>query len=203
MISIIDYGCGNTNAFINAYKKLNITARVVRSVSELENADKIILPGVGSFDYVINKFNQSGLRQIVEKRVLVEKIDVLGVCAGMQILADISDEGVEEGLGWIKGKIKLFDISKINHTTKIPHMGWNTVDSIKTPIFHGIDKKARFYFVHSYYFKNCKPSDRIATTHYAGNFTSAVKKDNIYGVQFHPEKSHQNGLKILNNFAKM
>ena len=110
MISIINYGCGNTHAFISAYKKLNIQARIVSSVIEVEKAKKIILPGVGSFDYVMNKFNQSGLREVVEKKVMVEKIDVLGVCAGMQILAEMSDEGQEKGLGWISGQIKLFNI---------------------------------------------------------------------------------------------
>jgi imidazole glycerol-phosphate synthase subunit HisH len=203
MISIVNYGCGNTHAFINAYKKLNIPAHIVSSVIEVEKAKKIILPGVGSFDYVMNKFNQSGLRQIVEKKVLSEKIDVLGICAGMQIFAGVSDEGQEKGLGWINGQIKLFDIDKIKHKTKIPHMGWNRINAIDSPIFNGIDSNARFYFVHSYYFDNYDSRDRISSTDYAGEFTSAIKKNNIYGVQFHPEKSHQNGLTLLNNFAKI
>tara|TARA_B100000131_G_C18053947_1_gene587602 strand:- start:752 stop:1363 length:612 start_codon:yes stop_codon:yes gene_type:complete len=203
MISVIDYGCGNTHALINAYKLLNIPACVVRSVSEMQKVNKIILPGVGSFDFVMNRFNESGLRDIVEKKVIQEKKDVLGICAGMQILAEFSDEGHEEGLGWIKGEIKLFNTKNINHKTKLPHMGWNTINSVDTPLFKGIGKHARFYFVHSYYFDNYYHGDMISTTHYGSEFTSAVKKDNIYGVQFHPEKSHENGLKVLSNFANI
>ena len=203
MIGIIDYGCGNTYAFINAFKLLNISARVVSTAAEIEDANKIIMPGVGSFDHVMNRFNESGLRNVVEHKVLVDKIDILGVCAGMQILTESSDEGIEKGLGWLKGKIKLFNIDKISYKTKIPHMGWNTIVTSKSPLFEGIKKKSRFYFVHSYYFDNYHNEDRIAITNYGENFTSAVNKNNIYGVQFHPEKSHQNGLRVLENFANI
>ena len=203
MISVIDYGCGNTHAFINAFKRLNVTAKIARTVAEVEKAKKIILPGVGSFDYVMNNFNKSSLRDIVEQKVMVEKIDVLGVCAGMQIFADTSDEGNEKGLGWIKGEIRLFNTNKITHKTKLPHMGWNTINPKKTPFFKGINHQSRFYFVHSYYFENHYPENMISTTNYAGVFTSAVNNKNIYGVQFHPEKSHENGLQLLRNFATL
>ena len=123
MISVIDYGCGNTYAFINVFKRLNIPANIARSVAEVEKAKKIILPGVGSFDYVMNNFNKSGLRDIVEQKVIIEKIDVLGVCAGMQIFAETSDEGNQKGLGWVNGNIRLFNTNNITHKTKLPHMG--------------------------------------------------------------------------------
>jgi glutamine amidotransferase len=203
VISVIDYGCGNTHAFINVFKRLNLPVNIARTVAEVEKTNKIVLPGVGSFDYVMNSFNKSGLRDIVEQKVMIEKIDVIGVCAGMQIFAETSDEGNEKGLGWIKGKIRLFNIKKVNHTTKLPHMGWNTINPEKTSLFKGIDKQSRFYFVHSYYFDNYYPENMISTTNYAGVFTSAVNKNNIYGVQFHPEKSHENGLQLLKNFAEL
>ena len=203
MIAIIDYGCGNTYAFINAFKRLNMPAIVAKTVDELENANKIILPGVGSFDYVMQSFNSSGLRRIVEKKVIEENISVLGVCAGMQIFAEESDEGNEKGLGWVNGKIRLFDTRNIKHETKLPHMGWNTIMPKKSLLFDKINDESRFYFVHSYYFDNSKNEDMISTTNYGGIFTSSVNKNNIYGVQFHPEKSHQNGLQILKNFAEL
>lgn len=203
MISVIDYGCGNTHAFINAFKRLNVTAKIARTVAEVEKANKIILPGVGSFDYVMNNFNKSSLRDIVEQKVMVEKVDVLGVCAGMQIFADTSDEGNEKGLGWINGKIRLFNTNNITQKTKLPHMGWNTINPKKTPLFNMINNESRFYFVHSYYFENQYSDSMISTSDYAGVFTSAVNKNNIYGVQFHPEKSHQNGLQLLQNFAEL
>ena len=203
MIAIINYGCGNADAFINAFKRLNVPAIIAKTVDEVENAKKIVLPGVGSFDYVMQSFNSSGLRGIVEKKVIEENICVLGVCAGMQIFADSSEEGNEKGLGWIKGNVRLFDTSKIKHTTKLPHMGWNTIKPQNSYLFKGLADFSRFYFVHSYYFDNHIAENIISTTDYGGTFTSAVNKNNIYGVQFHPEKSHQNGLMILKNFAEL
>ena len=179
-----------------------MTVNVVHP-ERVEKASKIVLPGVGSFDYVMNSFNKSGLRDIVEQKVMVEKIDVIGVCAGMQIFAETSDEGNEKGLGWVKGKIRLFDTVSIKHKTKLPHMGWNTIRSKKSVLFNEINDESRFYFVHSYYFDNSNNDDMISTSNYGGIFTSSVKKNNIYGVQFHPEKSHQNGLQLLKNFAEL
>ena len=203
MIAIIDYGCGNTYAFINAFKRLNMPAIVAKNVDELESANKIVLPGVGSFDYVMQSFNSSGLRRVVEKRVIEDNISVLGDCAGMQIFAEESDEGNEKGLGWVNGKIRLFDTRNIKHETKLPHMGWNTIMPKKSLLFDKINDESRFYFVHSYYFDNSKDEDMISTTNYGGIFTSSINKNNIYGVQFHPEKSHKNGLQLLKNFAEL
>jgi glutamine amidotransferase len=203
MITIINYGCGNIRAFVNIYNRLNIPVCVANEKGQIEKASKIILPGVGAFDYVMNSFNQSGLRNIVEKKVLEERIPVLGICAGMQILADSSDEGIVNGLGWISGKVRLFDISKIPYITKNPHMGWNEVIQVKSPLFADISSGSRFYFVHSYYFEEENRENAIAQTNYGINFTSAVGKGNIFGTQFHPEKSHQNGIQLLKNFATL
>jgi imidazole glycerol-phosphate synthase subunit HisH len=203
VIAIIDYGCGNTYAFTNAFKCLNMPSIVANTVDEVESANKIILPGVGSFDYVMQSFNSSGLRRIVEKKVVEENVSVLGVCAGMQIFAEESDEGNEKGLGWVKGKIRLFDTVSIKHKTKLPHMGWNTIRPKKSLLFNEINDESRFYFIHSYYFDNSNNEDMISTSNYGGIFTSSINKNNIYGVQFHPEKSHQNGLMLLKNFAEL
>tara|TARA_B100000900_G_scaffold407530_2_gene420358 strand:- start:84 stop:695 length:612 start_codon:yes stop_codon:yes gene_type:complete len=203
MIGIVNYGCGNTNAFVNSFKRLNIPSIVTSQIDEIIKLKKIILPGVGAFDYVIRKFNQSGLREAIQDRVFIDKIDVLGVCAGMQIFANKSEEGKEKGLGWIDGEVKLFDSKKINQTTKLPHMGWNTVEIVENPLFKGIPQKALFYFVHSYFYENYDQVNMIGHSEYGIQFTSAINKNNIYGVQFHPEKSHENGQKLLKNFANL
>jgi len=203
MIAIVDYGCGNTHAFIHAFNFLNVKAYVASTVNEIDRAEKLILPGVGSFDYVMKNFNNSGLRDVVEKKVLIDKSKVLGICAGMQIFAERSEEGNENGLEWIKGEIKLFDTNNIKHKTKIPHMGWNTITPNNDLLFRELDNQSKFYFVHSYHYFNYLPENRISKTEYAGSFTSAVRNENIYGVQFHPEKSHNAGLQLLKNFSEL
>jgi imidazole glycerol-phosphate synthase subunit HisH len=203
MITIIDYGCGNINAFVNVFKRLNISSKIARSAGDLENCEKIILPGVGAFDHVMTQFNTSGMREHVEKKVLEENIPVLGICAGMQILANGSEEGTESGLGWIDGDVKKFDVTGIRYKTKLPHMGWNEITHNGNPLFRAIEPSSRFYFVHSYYFLCYSNDDSIAQTEYGCTFTSAVNRKNIYGVQFHPEKSHENGHQLLKNFAML
>lgn len=203
MITIIDYGCGNIHAFVNAFKRLNIISKVAKTKDEVKDADRIILPGVGAFDYVMQSFNNSGMREIVEEKVLKEKVPVLGICAGMQILGNSSEEGIVEGLGWINGKVRLFDTTMITYKTKLPHMGWNTVKHNGNKLFRGLRDDSRFYFVHSYYFDSQNSQNVISTTKYGEEFTSSVNSNNIYGVQFHPEKSHQNGQQLLFNFANL
>ena len=205
MIGILDYGLGNIRAFSNIYKLLDINHIIVQKSEELKGVSKIILPGVGAFDDAMNKFNNSGLRNSVETMVFNEKIPLLGICVGMQILACSSDEGLEKGLGWIKSSVKIFDIDTISHDTKLPHMGWNTIfiTSKNEPLFQGLDKDPNFYFLHSYYFESDNKKNIISETEYGIKYTSAVRSENIYGVQFHPEKSHKNGVKLLKNFASI
>lgn len=203
MIAILDYGLGNIKAFANIFKNLNIEHTIIQKAEQLESVDKIILPGVGAFDYAMQQFNQSGLRTAVEDKVLNQKIPILGICVGMQMLANGSDEGQEKGLSWIDGEVKLFSTENIKHKTKLPHMGWNEINHNQNPLFQQIDSTARFYFVHSYYFKCNNEKDTMATTEYGFNFSSAVNHNNIYGVQFHPEKSHSNGIQLLKNFATL
>lgn len=202
MITIIDYGIGNISAFQNVFSRLNISSKVAKNKSDLKNTSKIILPGVGSFDYAINQLNYSGMRDKLDELVLLEKIPVLGVCVGMQIMGRNSEEGYSEGLNWIDGEVLKFDESLIRHRVKLPHMGWNEAESIKTnDLFQGLDNNSIFYFLHSFYFKCREEDNTIAVSDYGISFSSAINFQNIYGIQFHPEKSHNNGEKLLKNFA--
>ena len=202
MIAIIDYGLGNLRAFINLYERLNIQVKVARIPDDLKKASKIILPGVGAFDHAMMQLNRSGMRDELEKQVLLNKIPVVGICVGMQMLAKSSEEGKLPGLGWIDGIVKLFDASTIPYKTRLPHMGWNTISPVNgIPLLKGFNKESRFYFLHSYYFVCKDEQDVIATTEYGIVFASAVRKNNIFGIQFHPEKSHYNGIQLLNNFS--
>lgn len=203
MITIIDYGCGNIRAFLNVFTRLNIPVQVATKKEDVNNASRIILPGVGAFDFVMQSFNKSGLREAVEKKVLDEKIPVLGICAGMQILADSSEEGTEKGLSWIPGVVRHFDVAQIPYKTKVPHMGWNEINPNDSALFNDVPVGSRFYFVHSYYFETADKMNSIATSNYGYEFTAAVSKDNVFGVQFHPEKSHSNGMQLLKNFAEI
>ncbi len=204
MITIIDYGLGNIRAFYTVFEHLKEDVRIASCVGDLESADKLILPGVGAFDYAMTRLNESGMRGVLEKKVLHEKVPVLGVCVGMQMLAHSSDEGELPGLGWIDGRVKRFDPATIPFKTRFPHMGWNTViPDAASPLMKDIQADSRFYFLHSYYFENSIPGNRIATTTYGSEFCSAVQHENIFGVQFHPEKSHSNGVKLLHNFARL
>lgn len=204
MIVIVDYGCGNLNAFINSFKRLNKKAIVATKREHLRNAKNIILPGVGSFDHVMKSFNNSGLREEVEKKVFNDNVRVLGVCAGMQIMSNSSEEGIEQGLGWIPGEVKKIEKDQLIYPTKLPHMGWNEISHPNNnPLLKEIKDRSRFYFVHSYYFECQNESDILAKTDYGKSFACAINKKNIFGVQFHPEKSHQNGQKLLNNFTEI
>lgn len=204
MITIINYGLGNINAFANVYKRLNIPVTIATQSKELKSASKIILPGVGAFDHAMTLLQQSGMREFLDELILEKKIPVLGICVGMQIIAKSSDEGELPGLGWIDGVVKKFDASLIKHKTRLPHMGWNTINPVKpTKLLENFTNNSRFYFLHSYYFQCHSDENKIAETEYGLPFTSGVNSDNIYGVQFHPEKSHENGITLLNNFANL
>ena len=204
MITLIDYGVGNINAFVNVYKRLNIETKIAKTTSDLKSADKIILPGVGSFDYAMERLNESGMRERLDELVLHEKVPVVGICVGMQMMGNRSEEGKSEGLKWIDAEILKFDPALIKFVTKLPHMGWNDVMPTKpNKLFADLEKESLFYFLHSYYFKCNNNQDSIAVSEYGELFTSAVNHENIYGIQFHPEKSHHYGEILLNNFAKI
>jgi len=204
MITLIDYGVGNIFAFQNVYKRLDIPTKIAKTHEDLSDAKKLILPGVGSFDYAMGQLNASGMREKLDELVLEKKVPVIGICVGMQMMGNRSDEGKLEGLKWIDSEILKFDESLIEQRTKLPHMGWNDVSPVKNhPLFLGLDNEAIFYFLHSFYFKCNNLADSIAVSDYGLSFSSAVNKDNIYGIQFHPEKSHQYGEKLLHNFAKL
>jgi glutamine amidotransferase len=204
LITIIDYGLGNIRAFANVYKRLNIPTKVAKTAADLKDATKIILPGVGAFDHAMNMINHSGMRPTLDELVLNHQLPVIGICVGMQILAHSSDEGVLSGLGWIDAVVKKFDTSLLKQKTGLPHMGWNTILPVgNSKLFLDLDNQSRFYFLHSYYFQCHNDADTIAITEYGIRFTSAVNVLNIYGVQFHPEKSHQNGILVLKNFANL
>ena len=204
MITIIDYGLGNIRAFVNVYERLNIPVSVAKTTDDLKAAKKIILPGVGAFDYAMSKLNNSGMRETLDELVLDNKVPLLGICVGMQMLAYSSDEGILLGLGWIDGTVKRFDASVLKSKTQLPHMGWNTIHPNNgNPLFVNFNNDSLFYFLHSYYFECNNPTDTIATTEYGIQYSSAVNNKNIYGVQFHPEKSHQWGIQLLKNFEDL
>lgn len=204
MITIIDYGVGNINAFVNVYKRVNIPVKIAKTKEDLIDVQKLILPGVGHFDHAMMQLNDSGMRERLDKLVLEDKIPVIGICVGMQMMANNSDEGKMEGLKWIDASVRKFDESKINQVTRLPHMGWNDVVPVKDiALFEGLEKDALFYFLHTYYFECNHQEDIMAVTEYGGEFASAAHHDNVYGIQFHPEKSHHYGEILLHNFAKL
>jgi glutamine amidotransferase len=204
MITIVDYGVGNINAFVNVYKRLNIPTKVAKTPSDLMGSQKLILPGVGHFDHAMNELISSGMRPKLEELVLEKKTPIIGICVGMQMMGNYSEEGKMEGLKWIDASVKKFDETKINQVTRLPHMGWNDVNPIiKNPLFAGLEQDALFYFLHSYYFECNKPTDVLATAEYGGKFACAAYHENVYGIQFHPEKSHHFGELLLHNFAKL
>jgi glutamine amidotransferase len=200
MISIIDYGLGNVLAFRNVYERLNIPVSVARTPADLANSTKLILPGVGAFDHAMALFNASPMRGPVEELVLQQRVPVLGVCVGMQMLAGSSEEGKTSGLGWVDGAVRQFRAAGL----ALPHMGWNDVTPrAAARLFAGLENNARFYFLHSYYFECLDAGDILAGCDYGGGFSCAVSRGNVFGVQFHPEKSHHWGGRLLKNFAEL
>jgi imidazole glycerol-phosphate synthase subunit HisH len=204
MITIINYGVGNINAFVNVYKKLGIRLKIARTADDLNNSTRIILPGVGSFDQAMSRLNESGMRPTLDHLVLHDRVPVIGICVGMQMLALSSEEGILPGLGYIDAVVRKFDEAKMKTKLNLPHMGWNDVSpSNESKLFSNLHDKPLFYFLHSYYFDCNKREDEIGWTDYGGEFVSAVHHNSIYGVQFHPEKSHQYGIQLLKNFSEL
>ena len=204
MIAIIDYGLGNISAFVNVYKRLDIPVVVAKTPDDLAYATKLILPGVGAFDYAMKLLQMSGFRQTLDHLVLNQKIPVLGICVGMQILANSSDEGILSGLGFIPGHVRAFKAMPKTAEIPLPHMGWNDITGVQgIKLLDGLESGARFYFLHSYCFECADQKSVAATTSYGIDFCSVAQLDNVYGVQFHPEKSHHFGANLLKNFANL
>jgi len=205
MITIVDYGLGNLGSIQNMFKHIGVKARIESDVDKIKSASKILLPGIGSFDTAMEKINKKGLKEVLHEKAIKEQIPVLGICLGMQLLTSSSEEGHLSGLGWIPGKTLTYK-NQINKKIKIPHMGWNLVSkSSESELTQGFEdfEEVRFYFVHSYFVKVANEKNSILKTSYGVEFDSAIQKDNIYGAQFHPEKSHKFGMKIFKNFASI
>ena len=203
MIVIIDYGMGNVGSIVNMLKKIGTEATITSSRADIQQADKLILPGVGAFDHGMQNLAELELIDILNEKILNEKIPVLGICLGMQLLTTCSEEGVLPGLNWIHAETKRFHFDTNSTKLKIPHMGWNTVNIEKQDrLLTDLYQNARFYFVHSYHVVCNHKSDVLTTTFHGYHFVSAVARENILGVQFHPEKSHKFGMKLLKNFVE-
>jgi glutamine amidotransferase len=199
MIGIVDYGMGNVGSVESMINFLGYhKTKIVKSPEELRLVDKIVLPGVGSFDNGMGNIIHSGWLGELHHNVIEKHKPILGICLGMQLLMEKSEEGNQSGLGFVKGECKKFNFS--NTSLKVPHMGWNQVKPIKTEL---CKEDSRFYFVHSYYVECDNKEDIMLETTYGIKFTSGISKDNIFGVQFHPEKSHKYGMKLMENFINL
>ena len=202
MITVIDYGMGNLGSVINMLKKIGVASKITSDLEEIKTATKLLLPGVGSFDKAMQRINDSGIKEVLDYKVLKEETPVLGICLGMQLLTNNSEEGIEKGLGYINASTKKFTFK--DNKMKVPHMGWNLVEkSTSSLLTTNFDEESRFYFVHSYYVEVEKQENSILKTTYGLEFDSAIQHKNIYGAQFHPEKSHKFGMKLLKNFSKI
>ena len=204
MITIIDYGMGNVMSIYNMLKKTGHKSVISSAIADIEKADKLILPGVGAFDLGMNQLESMGVRNVLNKRVVEGKVPILGICLGMQLFANQSEEGSgQKGLGWLNASVKKINPSYNGKSIRIPHMGWNEVKVVKTSrLMLDLPLDSRFYFVHSFYLETHDESDTLLRTEYGQVFTSAIEHENIVGVQFHPEKSHRFGMGLLKNFVE-
>lgn len=206
MIVVLDNEMGNAGSVINMIKRAGGSAILSSAPEVIKKAEKLILPGVGSFDRGITNLRQSTFFDVLTEKVLKDKTPFLGICLGMQLLFESSEEGELPGLGWIKGNVKRFNFAGLNDASslKIPHMGWNLVKATKlNKLLPDNEIELRYYFVHSYHVECHDPSDILATSPYGYEFTCAVQRDNIFGAQFHPEKSHRFGLGLLRKFIEL
>jgi len=204
MITIINYGMGNLGSIVNMFKHIGVPCQISDDIQLLKKADKLLLPGVGAFDAAMSRIQRiPGLLDALREKALIEKKPMLGICLGMQLLTDQSEEGEGQltGLGFIPGKTLRFPASG---ELKVPHMGWNLVKEVQlSPLTAHLPEESRFYFVHSYYVQVIDPAHCIMSTTYGITFDSVIQNENIFGAQFHPEKSHKFGMQVLKNFASV
>lgn len=205
MITIVNYGMGNLGSIANMLKRIGVKSEITGDPARIAEAERLILPGVGAFDAAVERIDSLGLRAVLDERALRAKIPVLGVCLGMQLLTHRSEEGRRAGLGWVRGEALAF-AGRVSPELKVPHMGWNTVKFseaarlVSDPL---PGDESRFYFVHSYFVRCEESADVMITADYGIRFDAGIQRENIYGVQFHPEKSHRYGMQLLASFAKV
>jgi glutamine amidotransferase len=200
-IAIINYGVGNLGSVRNMLKRVGLEAEITSDPAQVAEAEKIILPGVGAFDYAMERLDASGLRDVLDRKALEERVPVLGICLGMQMLTNGSEEGRRPGLGWIPARATRFPT---DGGLKVPHMGWNLVSRPRpSALTEGFEDDTRFYFVHSYAVAVEQEGDSILKCRYGVSFDAAINRGNIYGAQFHPEKSHRFGKRLLANFGAL
>lgn len=205
MVAIIDYGVGNIGSIENMLRKINVDSIITSDKQEINKAEKLILCGIGAFDDGMEKLQKMDIIDLLHEKVVVKKTPILGVCLGMQLFTNKSEEGTKPGLGYVDGEVLKFNFNGIEDGNKlrIPHMGWNEVQLKKSsPLFEAMHPDPRFYFVHSYRVTLNNQQDELLTAHYGFDFTAAFEKENIIGVQFHPEKSHKFGMKLYENFIR-
>lgn len=201
MITIIDYGMGNLGSIRSMFRRIGVHSTISGDAEEIARAEKILLPGVGHFDAAMGQIDQRGLRSVLDDKAMRERVPTLGICLGMQLLTRGSAEGHRGGLGWVQGEACRFPVAP---ELKVPHMGWNAVRSTrKSALTDGLTADSRFYFVHSYYVLTDHADETVLTTDYGVTFAAAIEAGNIYGAQFHPEKSHKFGMQVLANFARL
>jgi len=205
MIRIVDYGVGNIQAFLNLFKRLGLDAQRAETPNALLGATRLVLPGVGHFDHAMQRLNDSGMRPLLQELVLGTSVPVVGICVGMQMLTQGSDEGTLPGLNWIPGRVRAFAGNPLSANLPLPHMGWNELHPQRGgKLFsRGFDDAPQFYFLHSYYFDAQDKADVAATAHYGIDFDAVVSRGHIHGVQCHPEKSHHWGEQLLSNFVEL
>ena len=198
-ITIINYGMGNIGSIVNMLKRIGVKSHIAHNSKQIKSAKKLILPGVGAFDKAMLSINALEIREALDKKVLEECVPILGICLGMQLLTNGSEEGLSKGLGWIDGKASLLPADQ---AVKVPHMGWNTVRPFnESPLTMDLSENSRFYFVHSYCVHVCDNKHSIMKSFHGIEFDAVIQKNNIFGAQFHPEKSHSFGMQLLKNFA--
>lgn len=203
MIAVLDYGTGNLHSVKRALDRIEVSSFVASTAGDIERADKLILPGIGHFGTAMSSLAATGLRDVLDEAVLTKRKPVLGICLGMELMAKTSAEGGGEGLGWLNAEAVKFEFADRGRY-KRPHMGWNHLEIRKeSEILQGIDACDEFYFAHSFHLRVREPSDTICETEYEVRFPSAVERGNIFGVQFHPEKSHDAGRRLLLNFVEI